>query len=218
VTFFFGNNKGRITKKGDRMLYKPLPVQFYEQQSTLEIARALLGKILVKETEAGVASGWIVETEAYIGPEDRAAHSFGNLRTKRTEVMFGPPGHIYTYVMHTHCLVNIVSGKIEHPEAVLIRAVEPCIGIDLMYKRRGKEKKEKDLTNGPGKLTKALGIIKEDYGLPCFKPPLYIAEGKTSVEIEKGPRIGIDNSGEAKDYPWRFWIKDNSFVSKIRSK
>ncbi|WP_332692246.1 DNA-3-methyladenine glycosylase [Halalkalibacter lacteus] len=198
------------------MLFRPLPLHFYRQQSTLELARTLLGKLLVKETEKGVTSGWIVETEAYIGPEDRAAHSFGNRRTKRTEVMFGPPGYIYTYVMHTHCLVNIVSGKKGQPEAVLIRAVEPCTGIDLMYERRGKEKKEQELTNGPGKLTKALDITKNDYGLPCYTLPLYIAEGKTIEEIEKGVRIGIDNSGEARDYPWRFWVKGNRFVSKKR--
>ncbi|MFC0471629.1 DNA-3-methyladenine glycosylase [Halalkalibacter kiskunsagensis] len=197
------------------MLYRPLPLDFY-QQSTLELSRALLGKLLVKETEEGVASGWIVETEAYIGPDDRAAHSFGNLRTKRTEVMFGPPGYVYTYVMHTHCLVNVVSGKKEHPEAVLIRAVEPYTGIDLMYDRRGKEKKEQELTNGPGKLTKALGITKDDYGLPCFSPPLYIAKGKEIADIETSVRIGIDNSGEARDYPWRFFVKGNRFVSKKR--
>ncbi|KHF38148.1 3-methyladenine DNA glycosylase [Halalkalibacter okhensis] len=196
-----------------RLNLQPLHIDFY-QNPTLDLAQALLGKLLVKETEEGVASGWIVETEAYMGPFDRAAHSFGNRRTKRTEVMFGPPGHFYTYVMHTHCLVNVVSGEVGHPEAVLIRAVEPYQGIDLMYSRRGQEKKEKQLTNGPGKLTKALGITKLDYGLPCDKKPLYIAEGNDVQSIERGPRIGIDNSGEAKDYPWRYWISGNRFVSR----
>ncbi|MCY9669145.1 DNA-3-methyladenine glycosylase [Paenibacillus alginolyticus] len=186
---------------------------FFEQP-TLLLARSLLGKLLVKETELGIAAGWIVETEAYIGPGDRAAHSFGNRRTPRTEVMFGPPGYVYTYVMHTHCLVNIVSGEPGHPEAVLIRAVEPCIGVDLMYDRRGTDKKLKELTNGPGKLTKALGIVKEDYGRPFFERPLYIAEGRTVESIAAGPRIGIDNSGEAREYPWRFWVEGNPFVSK----
>ncbi|WP_431308876.1 DNA-3-methyladenine glycosylase [Halalkalibacter flavus] len=192
---------------------QPLKADFFEQP-TLDLAQALLGQILVKETKEGVASGWIVETEAYIGPGDRAAHSFGNRRTKRTEVMFGPPGHFYTYVMHTHCLVNVVSGEVGHPEAVLVRAVEPYHGIELMYERRGQEKREKDLTNGPGKLTKALGITKLDYGLPCNKQPLFIAEGKRSGIIESGPRIGIENSGEARDYPWRYWLSGNRFVSK----
>lgn len=192
---------------------KPLDSLFY-LQPTISLARALLGKLLVKETEEGTASGWIVETEAYIGPEDRAAHSYGYRRTKRNDVMYGPPGYVYTYVMHTHCLINVVSGEIGHPEAVLIRALEPCSGIELMYERRSKAKKEIELTNGPGKLTKALGIVHEDYGRAIFEQPLFIAEGKEVGYIQSGPRIGIDNSGEARDYPWRFWISGNRFVSR----
>lgn len=192
---------------------EPVDAAFFGQP-TLLLARSLLGKLLVKETELGISAGWIVETEAYIGPGDRAAHSFGNRRTPRTEVMFGPPGYVYTYVMHTHCLVNIVSGEPGRPEAVLIRAVEPCIGIDHMYDRRGPDKKLKELTNGPGKLTKALGIVKEDYGRPFFERPLYIEEGRAVESIAAGPRIGIDNSGEAREYPWRFWVEGNPFVSK----
>jgi DNA-3-methyladenine glycosylase len=195
------------------MSFKPLNPTFFHQP-TLALARSLLGKIIVKETEKGTAAGLIVETEAYIGPEDRAAHSFGNRRTQRTEVMFGPAGYVYTYVMHTHCLVNVVSGEVGKPEAVLIRAVEPVLGIGLMYDRRGRNKKEKELTSGPGKLTKALGIVKEDYGRPFFEPPLFIAEGKVVSQIEVGPRVGIENSGEARDYPWRFWLAGNHFVSK----
>ncbi|WP_280770381.1 DNA-3-methyladenine glycosylase [Salipaludibacillus daqingensis] len=188
------------------------------QKTTLELAQALIGKLLVKETNEGITAGWIVETEAYIGPNDRAAHSFNNRRTKRTEVMFGPPGFTYTYVMHTHCLVNVVSGSESSPEAILIRAVEPYVGIDLMWERRPKVNKIEDLTNGPGKLTKALGIVKDDYGRPLDKPPLFIAEGKTPENIRVGPRIGIENSGEAKDYPWRFWEAGNAFVSRFKKR
>lgn len=183
------------------------------RQPTLQLARALLGCLLVKETEEGVAAGIIVETEAYIGPGDRAAHSYNNRRTKRTEIMFGEPGFVYTYTMHTHCLVNVVSGELDHPEAVLIRAVEPYYGIDLMYKRRNVSV-EKMLTNGPGKLTKALGITMEDYGRSFIDPPLYLAEGIKPINISEGKRIGIQNSGEAVDYQWRFWISGNKFVSK----
>ncbi len=195
------------------MQFQPIDPSFF-QQPTLELARSLLGKVLVKETEEGIAAGWIVETEAYRGPLDRAAHSFNNRRTPRTEVMFGPPGYVYTYVMHTHCLVNVVSAPEGLPEAVLIRAVEPLIGMDLMYERRGNVKREQDLTNGPGKLTKAMGIIKEDYGKPFFAPPLFIAPGREVYSIRSGPRIGIDNSGEAKEYPWRFWEDGNRFISR----
>ncbi|ERN53569.1 DNA-3-methyladenine glycosylase [Alkalihalophilus marmarensis] len=195
------------------MTHTILPRAFYDQ-STLDLAKALLGKLLVHETSEGICSGYIVETEAYRGPDDQAAHSYNNLRTKRTEVMFGENGHCYAHVMHTHCLINVVSGGVDRPEGVLIRALEPVDGIDLMYKRREKAKREKDLTSGPGKLTKALNITKADYGKSFFQPPLYIAEGKEVSQISMGPRIGIDNSGEAKDYPWRFWETGNPYVSR----
>lgn len=188
-----------------------LPQEIYELP-TIELAKRLLGCLLVKETREGTTSGYIVETEAYLGPEDRAAHSFNNRRTKRTEIMFAEAGRVYTYVMHTHCLVNVVSGPPGKPEAVLIRAVEPAEGKELMLKRRPKQGRE--LTNGPGKLTKAMGINMEDYGGHFTKSPLFIAEGYSPVSISTGARIGIGNSGEARDYPYRFWISGNEYVSR----
>jgi len=181
---------------------------------TLELARRLIGKRLVRADGDEVLIGRIVETEAYIGPHDRAAHSYGNRRTPRTEVMYGPPGHAYVYVMHTQHLLNVVSGDVGCPEAVLIRAVEPEAGIAGMHRRRGPVKRERDLTSGPGKLTRAMGIDRSFYGHCLWMPPLYIAEGPEAGDIAAGPRIGIDNSGEAKDYPWRFWEKGNPFVSR----
>jgi DNA-3-methyladenine glycosylase len=192
----------------------PISSEFF-QKPTLELAKSLLGCLLVKETAEGIASGYIVETEAYMGPEDRAAHSFGNRRTKRTEIMFGEAGFVYTYTMHTHTLVNVVSGPLEKPEAILIRAIEPYSGLELMQERRGTDNL-KNLTNGPGKLTKALGITMNDYGHSFLHPPLYIASGMIPNNISIGPRIGIDNTGEAKDYPWRFWITESSYVSRHR--
>lgn len=195
------------------MQLEPVHQDFFNEP-TLSFAKKLLGNILVKETPEGIAAGKIVETEAYCGENDRAAHSFGNRRTKRTEIMFGPPGYAYVYVMHTHALINIVTEAEGIPHAVLIRAVEPVIGEELMFARRGKDKKHTDLTSGPGKLTKALGITKADYGRPMFEKPLYIAKGKPVTEISSGPRIGIPNTGEAKDYPWRFWETGNKYVSR----
>lgn len=192
--------------------YEPLPKTFYEQP-TVQLAKNLLGKILVHETEEGIRSGMIVETEAYLGATDKAAHSFGYRRTKRTEIMFHEAGNIYMYQMHTHHLLNIVSGIINEPEAVLIRALEPLSGIEYMQKSRP-VKNIKQLTNGPGKLTKAMGITMDYYGKPIYKPPLYIAEGKKVEEIQSGPRIGIPNAGEARDYPYRFWINNHPFVSR----
>ncbi|MFS0778300.1 DNA-3-methyladenine glycosylase [Neobacillus sp. 3P2-tot-E-2] len=190
----------------------PLPQEFYEQ-STLELAKALLGCLLVKETDLGTAAGYIVETEAYIGPSDRAAHSYNNRRSARTEVMFHRSGLAYTYLMHTHCLFNVVSGGEEKPEAILVRAIEPSDGIELMKTRREIQDLDK-LTNGPGKLTKSLGVTMADYGSSLTSPPLYIAKGYFPESISIGKRIGIDNAGEAKDYLWRFWITNNKFVSR----
>lgn len=196
------------------MKFEPVKQQFFHEP-TITFAKKLLGHILVHETEEGVTAGRIVETEAYCGAEDRAAHSYGNRRTKRTEIMFGEPGYAYIYEMHTHALINVVTEKEGTPHAVLIRALEPVAGEELMFSRRGKNKKHTDLTSGPGKLTKALGITKQDYyGHPLFEKPLYITKGTPVTNISSGPRIGIPNSGEAKHYPWRFWETGNKYVSR----
>lgn len=191
---------------------QPLPKTFYEQP-TLELAKNLLGAILVKEAEEGTSSGMIVETEAYLGANDRAAHSFGNRRTKRTEIMYHQPGSVYTYQMHTHTLVNVVAAQEGVPEAVLIRAIEPYTGIEHMLNRRP-VKTFQNLTSGPGKLTKALGITMNDYGRTFLEPPLFIAAGRKVPQIASSKRIGIDNSGEAKDYPYRYFVPGNPFVSR----
>lgn len=194
---------------------KILPPEFYEQP-TLQLAEALIGKLLVHETPKGRMSGFIVETEAYMGPLDRAAHSYGGRKTKRTEVMFREPGHIYTYQMHTHTLINVVAEDVDVPHAILIRAIEPVEGEELMADNRNQLPK-KQWTNGPGKLTKAMGITMEHYGTLWYEKPLFIEQGREPIDISKGPRIGIDNSGEAVHYPYRFWETANPFVSKYRA-
>ncbi|WP_186576821.1 DNA-3-methyladenine glycosylase [Aquibacillus kalidii] len=192
-------------------------MSFYKQP-TLKLAQSLLGCLLIKETSEGTTIGMIVETEAYMGPVDQAAHSYLNRRTKRTEVMFGLPGFTYTYSMHTHCLFNVVSGNSEVPEAVLVRGVEPFFNMELMKERRPKARNISQISNGPGKLTKAMGITMEDYGHKLDEKPLWISHRPLELHftIDSGPRIGIDNSGEAKHYPWRFWIKGNNFISRTR--
>lgn len=192
--------------------FEPLAESFY-QVPTLELAKNLLGCILVKQTEEGTSSGVIVETEAYLGNADRAAHGYGNRRTKRTEILYAKPGHAYVHLIHNHRLINVVSSSEGNPESVLIRAVEPFSGIDEMLMRRP-VKKFQNLTSGPGKLTQAMGIHMEDYGRFMLDPPLFISEGKSPVTVKSGSRIGIDNTGEAKDYPYRFWVDGNPFVSK----
>lgn len=190
--------------------------QTFFEQPTLTLAKALLGKLIVHELPEGRLVARIVETEAYMGEKDRAAHSYGKRRTKRTEIMFAKAGHVYTYRMHTHTLINVVGNEEGTPEAILIRAVEPLEGLNLMQQLRGLHVKQKDWTNGPGKLTKALGITMDYYGHHWTQKPLYIAEGEEPLQIETGPRVGIQNTGEAVHYPWRFWIKGNPYVSKYR--
>lgn len=196
-------------------MYKPIQRSFF-QQPTIQIARQLLGQYLVHELPTGMLVGRIVETEAYKGTDDRAAHSFTNRPTKRTAIMFGEPGFIYTYQMHTHTLLNIVTAPEGIPHAVLIRAVEPILGHDQIQANRGEHFKQIDWTNGPGKLTKAFEITMDYYGHDCMMSPLYIAEGSSVHKICESPRVGIPNTGEARDYPWRFYVEGNPFVSRFR--
>ncbi len=196
-------------------MYIPIDKSFFEAP-VLELARNLLGQYIVHEQPEGTIVVRIVETEAYHGPEDQAAHSFGNRRTKRTEVMFETAGLVYTYQMHTHTLMNVVGGPVGTPHAILIRAGEPVAGLELIQRNRGHNLKMKDWTNGPGKLAKALGVTMRYYGHHWTDKPLFIAAGAVPTEIMTGPRVGIGNSGEAVHYPWRFYEKNNPYVSKYR--
>lgn len=196
-------------------MYRPVEKEFFDVPG-IKLAKKLLGHYIVHEHPEGRLVARIVETEAYQGPEDRAAHSFGNRRTKRTEIMFGHAGLVYTYQMHTHTLVNVVAGPVGTPHAILIRAVEPVEGLDVMRAFRGERLERVDWTNGPGKLTKALDITMDYYGHHWSHEPLFIAKGQQVDHIIAGPRVGIGNSGEAVHYPWRFYEKDNPFVSKYR--
>jgi DNA-3-methyladenine glycosylase len=194
----------------------PLQKEFYIRDS-LTVAKKLLGKILVHEAPEGVTAGKIVETEAYKGPEDKAAHSFGNRRTPRTETMYGPKGHAYIYLIYgLYYCINVTSGITEgKPEATLIRALEPVQGIELMMKRRGPTGQLANVASGPGRLCIAMGLTKIHNGLDMSKPPLYITNGQTidAQNIAQAPRVGVDYAGDHKDRPWRFYIKNNPYVS-----
>ncbi|MBE3595783.1 MAG: DNA-3-methyladenine glycosylase [Hydrogenibacillus sp.] len=197
--------------------HPPLPASFF-RRPTLELAQALLGKIVVHIAPEGVAAGRIVETEAYLGPHDKAAHSYGGRMTPRTRIMYGPPGYSYVYKIYgMYDCLNVTAGPEGEPQAVLIRALEPVFGETLMHERRRRPKQRKLLTAGPGRLTQALGITTAHYGLPLFVPPLYIACGDDvpPERIVRGKRIGIDYAEEARDYLWRFWIHDHPFVSVL---
>jgi len=196
---------------------KKLTLDFYTRDDTLKIARELLGKTLVVPDENGNrVSGMIVETEAYQGPEDKAAHSHNNRRTKRTEIMFHKGGAAYVFFVYgMYFQFNVVTGKENVPHAILIRAVEPVEGIETMRKRRGKMP-DKNLTSGPGKLCIALGIDKGFNGLELRGEKVWIEENSNmlSHKIAIGNRIGIDYAEEYANKPWRFWLIDNEFVSR----
>lgn len=194
-----------------------IPREFYLGGDTLRIARDLLGKILVVPDERGERiSGMIVETEGYLGAEDKAAHSYQNRRTNRTETMFARGGTAYVYFIYgMYFQFNVVVGAIGTPHAILIRGVEPIEGIEIMRERRG-QMKDANLTSGPGKLCIAFGIDKSFDKEDLLGSRVWIEEGKSfpADSIASGKRIGIDYAEEYAEKPWRFWVKNNPFVSR----
>ncbi len=196
------------------MIYKILPVTFYEAD-VVHVARQLLGKVLVHSSPAGTTAGMIVETEAYSSREDPACHAFSG-KTKRNQVMYGPAGRAYVYFIYgNHFCFNVVTNQPGIAEAALIRALVPLEGIKLMQERRGKNKQLQDLTSGPGKLCAAMGIGRTENCLPVVAPPLFLARGQTyhDQEIGVSGRIGIK---QGRDKQWRFFVRDNPFVSRYR--
>ncbi|MGD0495049.1 MAG: DNA-3-methyladenine glycosylase [Candidatus Bathyarchaeia archaeon] len=192
--------------------------KFYERD-TLTVAKELLGKFLVHENTEGTTIGKIVETEAYMGPEDKASHAYNNLRTRRTEVQFGPKGHAYIYQVYgMYFCFDVTSGSlVGKPEAILVRALEPIEGVELMIRRRSPARSRIfSLANGPGKLCIAMGISKKQNGTDLCVPPLCIEIGVTVNEkqVIQTTRVNVDYAKEWKHLPWRFLIKDSCFVSK----
>lgn len=185
---------------------------------TLTVAQALLGKILVREIKGQHLSGRIVETEAYIGPDDTASHASKG-RTPRTEVMFGPAGYTYVYLIYgMYHMLNFITEQEDFPAAVLIRAVEPLAGVEQMRIHRQRPMPDVNLTNGPGKLCQALGVDKNlnEWDATTGKKLWLEAENHSpKITVASGPRIGI-NYATPKDQiaPWRFWVEGNRFVSK----
>jgi DNA-3-methyladenine glycosylase len=196
---------------------RKLPREFYTRSNVLTVARQLLGKLLVVPVRNGKrVSGKIVEVEAYRGPEDRAAHSYGGRRTRRTETMYGIGGTAYVFFVYgMYNQFNVVSGPAETPHAILIRALEPVEGLGLMRKRRHRQP-DHNLTNGPGKLCIAMGIDRTLDNADLTGERVWIEDAAKLPPrlIASGPRIGIDYAEEWVDKPWRFWIRGNSFVSR----
>ncbi|MDZ7725467.1 MAG: DNA-3-methyladenine glycosylase [candidate division KSB1 bacterium] len=187
------------------------------QQSAPEVARSLLGMRLVRRFSDGLVAGRIVETEAYSGPDDRASHASrknpGNAR-----LMFGPPGIIYVYKVYgLHVCLNVVTGPETTAGAVLLRALEPLEGLDIMRRHRGDHISDRDLARGPGNLTRAFGIDLSFNGASIDNNELWIQPEQNDRPIESGPRVGVAYAGECADWPWRFRIKGSPFASRARS-
>ena len=190
--------------------------KFY-MRDAVTVGKDILGKIIVKKTDDGrIMSGRITEVEAYMGITDKASHSYGGRRTKRTEVMYKEGGYSYVFLIYgMYECFNVTVGREGDPQAVLIRGVEPLENKNLMWEKR-KVKKEKDISNGPGKLTKALGITREDNeaDLVAGENIWLEDDGYKVKDIVETTRIGIDYAEEDALKPWRFYIKDSIFVSK----
>ena len=189
----------------------PLPASFYDRPTEL-VSRELLGAELECTTAEGVTRGRIVETEAYLGPDDPACHAAAGL-TPRTLHLFGPPGLSYVYLIYgMYWCFNAVTRERGHGAAVLVRAVHPTAGVDLMHRRRPKVTRERDLTNGPGKLCLAMGIVGSMSGTPLRRPPIVIRAGEAvpDDDVEVTPRIGITRAAE---WPLRYLVRDDPFVS-----
>ena len=195
---------------------KILPLEFYTRKNVVTIAKELIGKILVTEWNGERTSGRIVETEAYNGEVDKASHAFKG-RTKRTEVMFGEGGKAYVYLCYgIHQMFNIVTNTKGRPHAILIRAVEPLEGIDIMLERSGKKVLDNTLTRGPGNVGKAFGFHTTQCGHSLQSNELYIIDDGfvvTKSELGISPRIGVAYAAEDALLPYRFYVKGNPYVS-----
>jgi DNA-3-methyladenine glycosylase len=190
---------------------------FYTRPDVVAVARRLLGRLLVVPARGGRrVSGIIVETEAYRGPADRASHAYGGRRTLRTETMYAVGGTAYVYFVYgMYHQFNVVTNVADVPHAVLVRALEPVEGLELMRRRRGRGA-DVTLTSGPGKLCIALGIDRRLDRADLLGERIWLEEGRPvrAADIAAGPRVGIDYAEAWVDRPWRFWIRGNPFVSR----
>ena len=195
-----------------------LSTDFYQVKEVTQIARNLLGKYLFTNNNGEISGGFIVETEAYAGIVDKASHAFGNRKTNRTKTMYEAGGIAYVYLCYgIHEMLNVVTSVEGEPHAVLIRAIHPTEGIDLMLERRNMASIKNNLTAGPGSVAKALGISRKMNGLSFLSEEVWIEDRGLVFpedEIAAVPRVGVAYAKEDALLPYRFYVKGNSYVSK----
>lgn len=194
-----------------------LPQAFYLRNNVLQIARELLGKVIVTRFDEKLTSGMITEVEAYAGITDRASHAYNNRKTNRTAVMYASGGTAYVYLCYgIHHLFNVVTNQANIPQAILIRAMEPVDGIATMLERRKKSRFAFSLTAGPGAVSQALGIKTMHTGFSLLSDTIWLEDRGIKPprkQIISGPRIGVDYAGEDALLPYRFYLKGNQWVS-----
>ena len=198
-----------------------IPQSFYREDDPVEIAKELIGKIIVTESNGVRTSGMITESEAYWAPHDLASHARNFTRTPRNEMMYAAPGKAYVYICYgIHQLFNVVTGPEEVPHAVLIRAIEPIEGIEIQKKRRKFLLTKAALSSGPGSLTKCLDISMNDNGLELWNPKSRLRIENNNVKIQDNeivstPRIGVESSGESALLHYRFVLKTSKYLSAM---
>lgn len=194
-----------------------IDLSWYENRDVVSLAKKLLGKVLCSNIDGHITKGIIVETEAYSGDNDKACHANGQKMTKRNQIMFASGGHAYVYLCYgIHHLFNVVTNREGKADAILIRAIEPLLGVNVMLSRRNMNKVEKRLTAGPGVLTQAMGIKTNHNGLKLDGNTIWIEEAEMLIsEIVESTRIGVEYADEDALKPWRFYIKENRWVSKF---
>ncbi|GIV33456.1 MAG: DNA-3-methyladenine glycosylase [Chitinophagales bacterium] len=200
------------------MSRRKLPRAFYMRDDVVTISRELLGKFLFTRVDGKLTGGIIVETEAYRGTDDRACHAYNNRFTKRNAVMHGPGGYAYVYLCYgIHHLFNIVVNRAGQADAVLVRAIEPTHGVEVMLQRRGMAAFNYRLTSGPGSVSRALGITTQHYGVDLLGSIIWLEDRGVRYgadAIVATPRVGVEYAGEHARYPWRFFVKDSRWVSQ----
>ena len=194
-----------------------LPAKFYKRGDILAISKDLLGKVLCTQFDDNLTSGIIVETEAYAGETDRASHAYGGKRTHRTEIMYASGGKTYIYLCYgIHHLFNVVTNIEGIPHAILIRAIKPTKGIEIMLQRRNKKKVTPSLAAGPGALTQALGITVANSGVSLKDNLIWLEDQNifySNQDIIAGPRVGVQYAGKDAQNSWRFQIENSPYVS-----
>ncbi|WP_405352307.1 DNA-3-methyladenine glycosylase [Nonlabens sp. Asnod3-H03] len=196
-----------------------LTISYYQHNDVVELSQDLIGKKIVSNINGELTSGIITETEAYRGYDDKACHAHLGRFTDRAKVMYEPGGVAYVYLCYgIHHLFNIITNTDGNADAILIRAVEPVEGIDIMLKRRGKKKLDKILTSGPGNFSKAFALDKSFYGADLTGDEVWIEKSDLlrfrESDIISTTRIGIDYAGEDKNLPWRFYLNTSDYISR----